>query len=131
MLMSSGSSPAAINVPFVMSLSGALEALSKATGLVAASGTASAPSPSASSGDRPACSICGKDFSTTWHLRVHMRGHTNERPYGCSVCDKTFLRSDHLCRHMRNVHKVNPNSSEVTWLMEAMEDQERDRVALK
>ncbi|XP_028968105.1 zinc finger protein 544-like [Galendromus occidentalis] len=56
-------------------------------------------------GERPVCSICGKDFSTTWHMRVHMRGHTNERPYPCTICEKAFTQKGNLKAHMQRHHK--------------------------
>ena len=33
------------------------------------------------------CDVCGKMFLSPSKLAVHMRTHTNERPYECDVCD--------------------------------------------
>ncbi len=32
------------------------------------------------------CSECGKKFTRSGYLQVHMRKHTGERPYECSEC---------------------------------------------
>ena len=55
------------------------------------------------------CSTCGKAFSQSGHLAVHMRVHSGERPYECSTCGKAFSRSGNLAVHMR-VHSGDPPS---------------------
>jgi DNA-directed RNA polymerase subunit RPC12/RpoP len=47
------------------------------------------------------CSTCGKAFSTSGHLAVHMRVHSGERPYKCSTCGKAFSQASQLAVHMR------------------------------
>jgi len=47
------------------------------------------------------CSTCGKAFSTSSDLAVHMRVHSGERPYECSTCGNAFSRSSDLAVHMR------------------------------
>ena len=47
------------------------------------------------------CSTCGKAFSRSGHLAVHMRVHSGERPYKCSTCGKAFTESGHLAKHKR------------------------------
>ncbi len=34
--------------------------------------------------------VCGKTFSKSYNLVVHMRMHEDVRPFGCSLCDQTF-----------------------------------------
>lgn len=36
------------------------------------------------------CSICSKGFLIEWDLELHMRTHTNIRPYICEICGKIY-----------------------------------------
>ena len=49
------------------------------------------------------CHKCNKEYIKTSHLRAHLRGHENYRPYLCEFkgCGKRFTRSDELKRHRR------------------------------
>ena len=50
------------------------------------------------------CDVCEKCFRDSSDLKKHMRIHTNEKPYECDVCEKRFRESGNLQKHMRNVH---------------------------
>ena len=50
------------------------------------------------------CDVCEKMFGSPSQLAIHMRIHTNEKPYECDVCEKRFTTSSDLQRHVRNVH---------------------------
>lgn len=45
------------------------------------------------------CITCGKKFHTNFHLNVHVRSHTGERPYACNVCNKSFSQISGLKMH--------------------------------
>lgn len=51
-----------------------------------------------------ACAHCDKKFSLPCYLRVHMRTHTNEKPYECHLCDQKFAMKVRLSYHLAN-HK--------------------------
>jgi len=43
--------------------------------------------------------ICGKTFSKSYNLVVHMRMHEDVRPFKCNMCEQTFRQKAHLQRH--------------------------------
>lgn len=51
------------------------------------------------------CPYCGKGFSQSFNLRLHVNTHTGERPYKCDLCPKTFTQRSNLNVHFNKSHK--------------------------
>ncbi|KAJ8922982.1 hypothetical protein NQ315_001530 [Exocentrus adspersus] len=45
------------------------------------------------------CTYCSKWFKTPKQLRLHVRVHTNERPYKCQICGEGFKQLNALGNH--------------------------------
>ncbi|CAL8121448.1 unnamed protein product [Orchesella dallaii] len=52
-------------------------------------------------GVRLRCPVCKKSAASKSELEIHMRVHTNERPFPCSTCSKAFTTVVSLKSHMR------------------------------
>ncbi|XP_037299325.1 LOW QUALITY PROTEIN: zinc finger protein 26 [Manduca sexta] len=50
------------------------------------------------------CFACQKQFSLSYYLRLHVRSHTDEKPYTCPVCGQSFITASKLGRHNKRIH---------------------------
>lgn len=50
------------------------------------------------------CSVCGRECANPSTLFIHMRSHTNEKPFQCEFCDKRYKDSGSLKRHSIRNH---------------------------
>lgn len=50
------------------------------------------------------CHACDKSFSSTSHLKRHIRSLHLKQRYLCDGCDKTYSRKDDLLSHKRQRH---------------------------
>ena len=78
-----------------------LSTVANSPGPAPASPVAGPSSAYAAAPSRPACPTCNKVFSTPYKLRVHIRSHTEEKPFKCDVCSAEFSQKSNLNRHIR------------------------------
>ncbi|KAI5634114.1 zinc finger protein Xfin [Phthorimaea operculella] len=50
------------------------------------------------------CFACQKQFSLSYYLRLHVRSHTDEKPYTCAECGQSFITASKLGRHNKRIH---------------------------
>lgn len=63
------------------------------------------------SGQRPfTCSVCNKDFTTKWNLKLHKWTHAARatKPYKCDQCNGAFIRETDYVAHMNSHKSVRP-----------------------
>ena len=61
------------------------------------------------------CPVCGLKCSVPSRLKVHMRIHSNKRPYSCCMCQQSFSRRDNCYSHLQKVHKQNTSYTDLCF----------------
>ena len=53
------------------------------------------------------CKLCDVFYPKKWYLKLHIRTHTNEKPYVCDFegCTKSFARPGSLSEHKKRTHE--------------------------
>ena len=50
------------------------------------------------------CEVCGKVFTKSYNLKVHMSKHTGSRNFACALCGKDFVAKRTLIQHTERNH---------------------------
>ena len=53
------------------------------------------------------CKECDVFYPRKWHMKLHIRTHTGEKPYICDFqgCNNAFPRPGSLSEHKRKIHE--------------------------
>ncbi|XP_066156635.1 uncharacterized protein [Euwallacea fornicatus] len=56
------------------------------------------------------CSICNKEFTTKWNLKLHKWTHASrtQKPFKCELCRAAFIRENDYTSHMHSHKSVRP-----------------------
>ena len=71
-----------------------------------------------SEGSKLSCPMCSKTFSHAKLLTLHLRSHTQTKPFPCSVCQKRFSRKQGLFFNTTG-YDINFLSPAVDWALKA------------
>lgn len=58
------------------------------------------------------CRFCPYSSDHRWHVIVHERTHSGEKPFVCKFCQRAFARGGHLRSHLRSHTKEMPYKCE-------------------
>merc|ERR1719297_293734 len=80
--------------------------------------------------------VCGKTFSKSYNLVVHMRMHEDIRPFACTLCDQTFRQKAHLQRHetthgiqSKNIYRTPANKKKKKRPVQKLSKNLQDRLS--
>ncbi|XP_070574978.1 uncharacterized protein [Ptychodera flava] len=51
------------------------------------------------------CYFCDKNFHQPFHLKIHIRTHTGDRPYSCNYCTYSGTQVASIRSHLKSKHK--------------------------
>ncbi|XP_052368185.1 zinc finger protein 14-like isoform X4 [Oncorhynchus keta] len=67
------------------------------------------------------CTVCGKIFNRASGMAIHMRSHSEERPYQCVNCEQRFKYMHGLKKHQRDIC-LKVNQEEASKLVDQQQE---------